>query len=265
MSGTTPGDAVAVRRDGAIAEIVLNRPTVLNAMNLAWVAELGQAVNEVATAEDVEVVVVRGEGRAFCAGLDLTMMTEVGMPPEFYPLQEAAFSALENLDRLVIAQIHGYCLGGGLQLAIACDLRIACEDAAFALPASQEGLFPGMAVWRLPRLIGLGRAMRLAVSGEQVSAADALGIGLVDYVCPADGFAGAARAIVEHYLEVPQTAARATKRLMRTAFERDFATVYQESLPLLERCLGSPEAAAAREAWARRQAGRHEGESPAGP
>ncbi len=261
MFGPTPEDAVLIRRDGPIAEIVLNRPTVLNAMNLAWVAGLGQAVSEVAAADGIEVVVVRGEGRSFCSGLDLTMMTEIGMPSEFYPLQEAAFSALENLDRLVIAQIHGYCLGGGLQLAIACDLRIASEDALFALPASREGLFPGMAVWRLPRLIGLGRAMRLAVSGEQASAAEALAMGLVDYVCPAEGFADAARAIVERYVAVPQTAARATKRLMRTAFERDFAAVYQESLGLLERCLGSPDVAAARQAWAHRQAGRHDGES----
>src|ERR671929_671512 len=220
MRGTTPEAPVLLRRDGRIAEIILNRPAALNAMNLAWVTALGRVVSEIAADEGIDIVVVRGEGRAFCAGLDLTMMAESGMPPDFYPQQEAAFAALGALDRLVIAQVHGYCLGGGLQLAIACDLRIASEDAVFALPASQEGLFPGMAVWRLPRVIGLGRAMRLAVSGEQVSAAEALAMGLVDYVCPAADFAAAARAIVERYLAVPQTAARATKRLMRTAFER---------------------------------------------
>ncbi|HZU05989.1 MAG TPA: enoyl-CoA hydratase/isomerase family protein [Chloroflexota bacterium] len=259
MAASGSEDAVRVQRDGPVAEIVLDRPTVLNAMNLAWVAGLGRAVSEVAAAEDVEIVVVRGEGRAFCAGLDLTMLAERGLPAEFYPLQEAAFTALEHLDRLVIAQVQGYCLGGGLQLAIACDLRIASADAVFALPASKEGLFPGMAVWRLPRLIGLGRAMHLAVSGEQVDAAEARAMGLVDYVCPAAGFGAAARAIVERYLAVPQTAARATKCLMRTAFERDFASVYRESLPLLERCLDSPDVAAARAAWTRRQAARRDG------
>ena len=244
---------ILVRRAGAVAEIVLNRPAVLNAMNLAWVADLRQAVAAVAAAEDAAVVVVRGEGRAFCAGLDLTMMAEVGMPPEFYPRQEDAFTALEALDRIVIAQIHGYCLGGGLQLAIACDLRIASTDAVFALPASNEGLFPGMAVWRLPRLIGLGRAMRLAVSGERIDAAEALAIGLVDHVCPAEGFAAAAAAVVQRYTEVPQPAARATKQLMRRAFERDFDSTYEESLALLERCLASPDVAAARAAWSERR------------
>ena len=264
MANIPASDSVLVRRDGPIAEIVLNRPTVLNAMNLAWVTALGEAAHAVAADETVEIVVVRGEGRVFCAGLDLTMMAQGSMPPEFYPQQEAAFAVLEGLDRLVIAQIHGYCLGGGLQLAIACDLRIASEDAVFALPASQEGLFPGMAVWRLPRLIGLGRAMRLAVSGEQVSAAEALAMGLVDHVCPAGGFAAAARAIVERYLAVPQTAARATKRLMRTAFERDYASVYADSLPLLQRCLASPEVAVARAAWAARRAARAGGADQSG-
>jgi enoyl-CoA hydratase len=248
--------AVRVQRQGPVAEIVLNRPAVLNAMNLAWVTDLGRAVDAVAVDEDAQIVVVRGEGRAFCSGLDLTMMNEIGMPPEFYALQETAFHALENLNRLVIAQLHGYCLGGGLQLALACDLRIACEDTVLALPASQEGLFPGMAVWRLPRLVGLGRALRLAVSGEQLSAAEALQIGLVDYVLPAQSFARLARAIVDRYLAVPQAAARATKRLMRSSFERDFAAVYADSLPALQRCLDSPDVAAAREAWAQRLAAR---------
>jgi enoyl-CoA hydratase len=251
--------AVLVRREGPVAAIVLNRPAVLNAMNLAWVTDLGRAVSAVAADESAQIVVVRGEGRAFCTGLDLTMMYEIGMPPEFYALQEAAFRALENLDRLVIAEIHGYCLGGGLQLALACDLRIASDDAVLALPASQEGLFPGMAVWRLPRLVGLGRALRLAVSGEQLDAAEALQVGLVDHVLPAERFARTAQSIVERYLAVPQTAARATKRLMRTSFERDFAAVYADSQAELQRCLGSPDVAAAREAWAQRSAARRAG------
>jgi enoyl-CoA hydratase len=248
--------AVLFQREGPVAVIVLNRPAVLNAMNLAWVTDLGRAVSAVAADESAEVVVVRGAGRAFCTGLDLTMMNEIGMPPDFYALQEAAFRALEDLDRLVIAEIHGYCLGGGLQLALACDLRIVSEDAVLALPASQEGLFPGMAVWRLPRLVGLGRALRLAVSGESVDAAEALQIGLVDYVLPPEHFARMAQVIVERYLAVPQTAARATKRLMRSSFERERAAVYADSLAELERCLDSPDVAAAREAWAQRSAAR---------
>ena len=254
-----PEPAVYAHRRGPIAEIVLNRPEVLNAENLQWIADLQGAIDTVAADEAAQLVVVRGAGRAFCSGLDLNMMAEQGMPAEFYPAQERAFCALEALDRLVIALIHGYCLGGGLQLAIACDLRIATSDAVLGLPAAREGLFPGMSVWRLPRLIGLGRALRLAISGELLDGAEAGRIGLVDHVVPAEAFPQAAEQIVERYLAVPQTAARATKRLMRRAFERDFASVYEESVPLLARCLAAPEVAAARAAWAARRAARQAG------
>ena len=150
------------------------------------------------------MVVVRGEGRAFCAGLDLDMLAAESMPEGFYALQEEALVGLERLDRLVVAQIHGYCLGGGLQLALASDIRILAEDAVLGLPAAAEGLPPGMATWRLPRYVELGRAMRLSVGGERVDAQEALAIGLADHVLPVAGFADAAAELVAHYLAVPR-------------------------------------------------------------
>lgn len=250
-----PEPAVLFNAGAPVAEIVLSRPRVLNAMNMAWVTDFARAAAEAGAAPDeTRVVVVRGEGRAFCAGLDLTMTRESGgMPAEFYVKQEEGFSALERMGSLVIAQIHGYCLGGGVQLAIACDIRIATDDAVFAIPAPTEGLFPGMAVWRLPRFIGLGRAMRLALSGERISAAEALQMGLVDYVCPANGFEEAARAISARYASVSQAAARATKRMMRRSFERDFQAVYEESLPLLEASRTSADVTDAAADWERRR------------
>src|SRR6185312_233924 len=145
---------VQVRRVGEVAEIVLSRPEKLNAMNMAWVNGLVEAVASLER-DKPAIVVVRGEGRAFCAGLDLDMLAAESMPDGFYALQEEAFVGLERLDRLVVAQIHGYCLGGGLQLALACDIRILAEDAVLGLPAAAEGLPPGMATWRLPRYVGL--------------------------------------------------------------------------------------------------------------
>src|SRR6478609_10544195 len=161
--------AVQVRRAGDVAEVVLSRPEKLNAMNMAWVTGLVDAVAELER-DKPGIVVVRGEGRAFCAGLDLDMLAAESMPDGFYALQEEAFVGLERLDRLVVAQIHGYCLGGALQLALACDIRILAEDAVLGLPASAEGVPPGMAPWRLPRYIGLGRTLRLAILGEQIDA-----------------------------------------------------------------------------------------------
>ncbi len=243
--------AVRVLWDGGVAQVVLSRPGKLNAMDAAWVDGLADAVTALAR-DKPDIVVVRGEGRAFCSGLDLDMLAADGMPDGFYARQEEAFVGLERLDRLVVAQIHGYCLGGGLQLALACDIRIVCEDAVLGLPAAAEGLPPGMATWRLPRFVGLGRAMRLAVGGERLGAEQAAAIGLADHVLPVAGFAEAAAALVAQYRAVPQGAARATKELVRSAFDTDFATAHARSRALVAECLAGPEVAAARAAWAAR-------------
>jgi enoyl-CoA hydratase len=239
-----------------VAYLTLNRPEVLNAENLAWVEQLEQAVAAVAAEPELRVVVVRGAGRAFCAGMDLQMLGSVGMPPGFYDGQERAFRRLETMDKITIAAIHGYCLGGGLQLAIACDLRICSASARLGLPAVDEGLFPGMAVVRLPRLIGLGPARRLILSGEVLDGTAALELGLVDHVVDADDFATEVERLVAVYREAPRAAAIASKRLMDEAFSSPIESVYERSVPLLRECLVSPETEAAMEAWRARQAER---------
>jgi enoyl-CoA hydratase/carnithine racemase len=246
--------AVLFKPGAPVAEIVLNRPWALNAMDMAWVDDFSRAAAEAAATPEAVIVVVRGEGRAFCAGLDLKMAREGGMPEGFYPKQEEGFTTLEAMDKLVIAQIQGHCLGGGVQLAIACDIRIAREDATFGIPAPTEGLFPGMAVWRLPRFIGLGRALHFAISGDRIDAIEAQRIGLVDYVCPVEGFEEAASEVVSRYTRISHAATRATKRLMRRSFERDFDAVFAESLPLLEASRSSTEVIGAAEAFQQRLA-----------
>ncbi|HEV8556303.1 MAG TPA: enoyl-CoA hydratase/isomerase family protein [Actinophytocola sp.] len=239
-------------RDGAVAEILLNRPDKLNAMNLDWVRELADVVSELAV-DPPRVVLIRGAGRAFCAGLDLDMMGEHGMPPEFFSLQEQAFTTLERLPAIVVAQIHGYCLGGGLQLALACDIRIVSEDATLGLPAALEGLPPGMAAWRLPRFVGTGRALRLALSGKPVDAAEAFALGLADHILPASGFAIAAREIVSHYAAVPHRAALGIKEQVRTAFDLPFDSAYDRAREIIANCLREPDVELAKQAWASRR------------
>ena len=248
--------AVLVQLEGPLARITLNRPTVLNAMNLTWVQELEAAVDRVAAQPDVRVVLIGGAGPAFCAGLDLDMLGREGMPPGFYESQERAFRALELMDKIVIAALHGYCLGGGLQLAIACDIRVCSGDCRLGLPAVQEGLFPGMAPFRLPRLIGLGPARRLILSGEMIGSEEALRLGLVDHLVPAERFEEGLAEILERYLTAPRAASIASKRLMRSTFDAPLDAVYAESLPLLDACRASPEVEAAAAAWRRRRAGR---------
>lgn len=246
--------AVLVQLEGPLARMTLNRPAVLNAMNLAWVQALEAAVDRVAAEPEVRVVLIGGAGRAFCAGLDLDMLGREGMPAGFYESQERAFRALELMDKIVIAALHGYCLGGGLQLAIACDIRVCATDCRLGLPAVREGLFPGMAPFRLPRLIGLGPARRLILSGELLAPDEALRVGLVDHLVPTERFEAGLAEVLEIYLAAPRSAGIASKRLLRRALDAPFDAIYEESRPLLVDCLASPEVAAAAHAWRRRQA-----------
>ena len=245
--------AVLLAYDGPLAQITLNRPAVLNAMNMEWVEGFDAAVSAVAAAPDVRVVVVRGAGRAFCAGLDLNMYAREGMPDGFYELQERAFHKLELIDKITIAALHGHCLGGGVQLAIACDIRVCATDCRIGLPAINEGLFPGMAPLRLLQLIGPGPARRLILSGEVIGPDEALRLGLIDHLAPAERFDAGVADVVQQYLAAPPTAAIATKHLIRRALDTSFDTIYEESRRLLAECLASPEAAAARAAWLRRR------------
>jgi enoyl-CoA hydratase/carnithine racemase len=235
---------------GRRASIALNRPAKLNALNLALVGALEDQLRRVGAVPEVDVVVVRGSGRSFCAGLDLDMFAAEGMPREFYRSQERGFRALELMDKTVIAAIHGHCLGGGVQLAAACDVRVASSDAVLGLPAIDEGLFPGMAPYRLPRLVGKGRATSLILTGRPVGAEEAHRIGLVDHVIAADRFEEELSAVVDAYARAPRAAAAATKRLIARSFDASFDEVLAESEALLEACLGSPEVERARHARA---------------
>jgi len=245
--------AVLLAYDGPLAEITLNRPAVLNAMNMDWVEGLDAAVRAVAAAPDVRVVLVRGAGRAFCAGLDLDMYAREGMPLGFYELQERTFRGLELMDKITIAALHGHCLGGGVQLAIACDIRVCASGCRIGLPAINEGLFPGMAPLRLVQLIGLAPARRLILSGEVIGPEEALRLGLIDHLVPVDSFEAGVADVVRRYLAAPATAAVAAKRLIRRALDKSFEMIYEESRQLLAECLASEEAAAARAAWLQRR------------
>lgn len=251
------GGPVLLRIDGPLARITLNRPQKLNAMDGALLDGLEAAVGTVAQAPAVRVVLVGGAGRAFSAGLDLDMRA-AGVPLSFFERQERVRRRLEALPAITIAAVQGHCLGGGLQLAIACDLRVGSSDCRLGLPAVMEGLFPGLATVRLPRLIGLGPARRLILSGESLGAPEALRQGLIDYVVPAERFAAGTAAVAETFLRVPGAAAGASKRLLGRAFEAPLEALEAEMLPLMRDCLSSPDAAAAVAAWQQRRAARRQ-------
>jgi enoyl-CoA hydratase/carnithine racemase len=180
---------------------------------------LDATLEQVARSPEVHVVVVRGAGRSFCSGIDRDMVASGAVPHGFFALTERSRLALETMDKIAIAVVHGHCLGGGLQLAIACDIRIAVDDARLALPAITDGLSPGLAPIRLPRLIGLGPARSLQLTGEIIDAHEALRLGLVDHVVPSTDREAATRDLVNRYLHIPRTAAVAVKQLLARAFD----------------------------------------------
>jgi enoyl-CoA hydratase/carnithine racemase len=240
---------------GPLATVTLNRPEVLNAANLAFMEDFEAVVDALEAASTVKVVLVRGAGRAFSAGVDLDMSAG-GKSPEllgFFERQEHSRIRLEALDTITIAAVHGYCVGGGLQLAICCDIRVCSADCKLGLPAVMEGIFPGLAPVRLPRLIGLGPARRLVLSGEMIGAEESLRLGMVDYVVPSERFEEETGAIVEMFLKVPHTAAMASKRLLRRSFEEPLAALEADIAPMMADCLDSPEAAAAAQLWQERR------------
>jgi len=174
--------------DDHVATIVLNRPHVLNCANEQWARDLNTLVDDLAKNDRVRVVVVRGAGRAFCSGIDLTALSQGETGMTFFRNWEMALRKLEALDPIVVAAIHSHCIGGGLQVALACDLRVARDDARFGITAVREGIIPGIGMWRVARHAGVGRAKRLAIAADIVGADVALDWGLVEWVADAGSF-----------------------------------------------------------------------------
>jgi len=154
-------------------------------------------------------------------------------------------TAIERLPLPFIAAINGHCLGGGLQLALVCDYRLAAAEATIGLPAVKECLIPSMALYRLPRLIGDARARELVLTGEPISAARAEQYGLVHRVVPGPDFARAVEECVERFLRLPATSVAWSKRLMARAFDLDFDQFRREMEAGLRECLDSAEHRAA--------------------
>lgn len=231
--------------DGPVARITLDRPEVLNAGNREWVRDLNAAVYALAGDPAVRVVVVTGAGRAFSTGVDLTALASGDFGLADFVAWEDAMIALEDLDAFVIAGINGHCLGGGLQLALVCDYRLASDAALIGLPAVKERLIPSMALFRLPRLIGRARAQELILLGENIPAREAERFGVVNRVVPAAEFAAGLDALVARCLALPSTTVGASKRLMRTCFDLDRAEFRQRMEKEFAACLDSEEYRAA--------------------
>ena len=227
--------------NGHLARLRLNRPEALNAANWAWVRDLATATRYLAQSSEMHVVIVSGEGRAFCSGLDTKELAKGNLTREWFATWEEGVSTLAALDAITIAAIQGYCLGGGLQVALACDLRIAASDAILSIPAVREGLVAALGPMRLTHILGAGRAKQLCFLGHRFSAQEGLEMGLLAEVCQPELLEERTLAMANELLEIPFTALKHTKRQIDQAFTQDFDTLLSDMVDAEENCIHSPE------------------------
>jgi len=214
---------VTVERDGSVALVTLNRPEAMNAFNTEQLQSLLKVVQELSADSSVRAVILTGEGkRAFAAGADISEMStkRPSEAKQFGDLGHAIGIAIGAAPQPWIAAINGYALGGGCEMALACDIRIASETAQLGQPEVTLGIPAGWGgTQRLPRLVGPGQAAELLLSGRRIKADEALRIGLVNAVYPADELIPAAMELAQTISRNSPAAVSASKRAIRLAFD----------------------------------------------
>ncbi len=213
---------------GQVAILTLNRPDVMNSFNFAMLNALKAVIEEMRFDPEIRVVIITGAGeKAFCSGADLkerATLSPMEVKKFIYTIRNL-FTEIENLNKPVIAAVNGVALGGGTELSLACDIRIASNNAGMGLTETRLAIIPGAGgTQRLPRLIGRGLAKELIFTGKRVTAAEALEIGLVNRVCEGDKLIEEAMKMAEMICETGPIAIEQAKYAINKGMETDLAT-----------------------------------------
>ena len=237
-------DLVLTRDRGAVRHVVLNRPEKRNAFNAELVLAVGEALRAAADDPEVHCVVVRGEGAMFSSGMDLGSLAALASSPDdLRPFRRAcleAWSLAEEMVKPVICQIHGACIGGAMELALACDLRVIAADALVGMPETRIGLIPDVGgSSRLPQVVGLGRAKELIMTGRLIGGEEAERIGLANRVAPAEQLDDATQALVDELLACAPVAVGLAKRVMDASARPALAATLELEVVMQERCARS--------------------------
>jgi enoyl-CoA hydratase/carnithine racemase len=237
-------DIVLTEDRGPVRHIVMNRPEKRNAMNGELVMGLAAALQAVAHDPNVRCVVIRGEGPMFSSGMDFNDLAGLAAGPE--RLREfrtgilAAWNLCEEMPKPTIAQIHGGCIGGALELALACDMRVAAEDALLGLVETRVGLIPDVGgCSRLPAVVGLGRAKEMVMASKVIDGREAERIGLVNRVAPADQLETTTDALVDELLACAPTAVGLAKRVLDGVAKPALAATLEHEVTVQQVCAES--------------------------
>jgi 3-hydroxypropionyl-coenzyme A dehydratase len=215
-------ETVQLKKEPPLGWIYLNRPDKLNAINEQLMKDLRQAVDELVADDQIRVIIITGLGKAFCAGADISQFKTLnGLTAwEFAKKGRELMDYIENLPKPTIAMINGYALGGGLELAMACDIRIAAEEAQVGLPEITLGIYPGFGgTQRLIRLIGKGKAMEMMMTGDRIPAREAERLGLVNKVVPLTELEKETRNFAIKLAEKPPVALKLVKLLVNQGLD----------------------------------------------
>jgi enoyl-CoA hydratase len=213
-------ETLLLERRGRVAVITINRPTKLNALNIQTRAEGAAALDELRDDESVRVVVITGAGeKAFVAGADIAEFEgRTAVTQRDVMTARSLFTAVDTFPKPVIAMINGFCLGGGCELALSCDIRVASETARFGQPEINLGIIPGGGgTQRLTRLVGEGKAMELILTGDMIDAQHAYNLGLVNLVVPAADLEAKTMELANRIAEKSPIALRMAKEAVKTA------------------------------------------------
>lgn len=214
-----------LEQDGAVAVLTINRPKALNALNSETLSELSTALDELGKNSSVKVVIITGSGnKSFVAGADIAQMKDFNAleARNFAQLGHATFRKIELLPQPVIAAVNGFALGGGCELAMACDIRLASENAKFGQPEVTLGLTAGFGgTQRLPRLVGTGIASELLFTGGNIDAREAYRIGLVNHVYPLESLMEEAHKLAKRILACAPVAVQLSKSAIQRGINMD--------------------------------------------
>jgi enoyl-CoA hydratase/carnithine racemase len=260
---------ISVEDSGHVRYLVLDRPDKRNAINRAMVLELSEASREAAEDTDVRVIVVRGEGPAFSAGIDVGELASFGDPALLRPFRRHCVemvNLLEEMPKAVIAQIHGPCLGLGAELALACDMRVMADDARFGLPETKLGLIPDVGgSTRLPAVVGLGNAKELIMTGRTIDARECLRIGAANRVAPAHELAEATGELVDELLAAAPLAVGLAKRVLDGVAKPTLAASLEQEVSMQQTLVATEDFREAALAFMEKRAPRWTGAPPAVP
>jgi len=242
-------DTMHLEKEGKRAWVTFTRESHLNAVNNEGTVRLQRVARAIREDPEIRVVVIRGRGRAYCTGIDLKELSADEIDMSYHERWEKALRIFEQMEKIVIVGMHGYCLGGGLQLALACDIRVSTPECQIGLPAIRESLIPGLSTWRLPRYVGWGRAKKLIIGGENITGEEASVIGLVDHLVPGENFFSHLDRVANGYLKACSAGSRMSKFATNQAFDKDYDDFLTMYFSLQEQTQYSPDAEESKRAY----------------